>query len=112
MTRPATIWMISTMADFAQYSIDRLQCEADAIDVALRVMRPTSLRTIPGPERLAMLVDGVQCEPPDILFVKTGASTVTPETLRSMQMLERWPGVKTTVINPPPPPPPAPPRLL
>ena len=93
------IWMISTMQDFAQYSIERLKEEANALKLELEVIRPEQLKVITLGDKLRCFIDETEYAAPNVLFVKTGAATIENYTLDLMLAFEKSQNSKTRVVN-------------
>lgn len=91
------LWVISTQEAFTHYTLQRLHEEAPALDFRLRVFRPGELDFAIATGGGSLSLRGERLEPPDVLLVRTGASTITFHTLALMRFLELN---GTKVLNP------------
>lgn len=82
--------MLSTKADFTQYSLKRLEEEAQALNLDWSVFRPDELLFSLSSERQIEIYNnaGERLPSPSALFVKMGSSTVTSSCLALMRALE------------------------
>lgn len=82
------LWVISTQQSFAEHTVRRFHEEAPALGIRLRNFKPGELDCTAGQEGYELRFQGQLLTPPQVLLVRTGASTITFHTLAVMKMLE------------------------